>query len=196
MKRRPAGGREELPSVEWLRQQFDDTFAEPWAIAPKPQIRYLGVRCGLRSLVIEVAQLQAFHPRGEIVPLPTSLPQLLGLSSVEGKLYPCFSLAELLSWDAQPAKWLLLCRQAPVALAVDEVLGLCLVDAQSQNDLGDTSVDGAGGSESPGRRKLSMEGRGDSPITGRIQHEGTELSVLSIPVVLDLLRELIGEERI
>jgi purine-binding chemotaxis protein CheW len=192
----PAGDKEEPAAVERLRREFDDAFAEPWENARKPRIRYLGVRCSLRSLAIEVAQLQTFHARGDVVPLPTSLPELLGLSNVDGKLYPCFSLAELLNWNAQPAKWLLLCREAPVALAVDEVLGLCMVDAESQTALDHTWADGAGSAESPRRRRLSTEGRGGSPITGRIQHDGTELSVLSIPGVLDHLRELTGEERI
>ncbi|MDY7092336.1 MAG: chemotaxis protein CheW [Acidobacteriota bacterium] len=188
-----ADAREEPVAVERLRREFDDAFAEPWEDARRPQIRYLGVRCGQRWLAIDVSQLLTFHSRGEVVPLPTSLPQLLGLSSVEGKLYPCYSLAELLSLEARRAHWLLLCREAPVALAVEEVVGLFLVDAESEADLDEAAADSS--PDSPRRRKPAKEARGGSPITGRIQYEGQEFSVLSISAVLEDLRELIGEER-
>lgn len=207
MSRHGAETSPRLAAVERLRRDFDDAFTEPWDGIRKPQTRYLGVRCGQQRLAIDLSQLLTFHPRGDVVPLPTSLSQLLGLSSVDGKLYPCYSLAELLNWESRPVQWLLLCREAPVALAVEEVVGLFLVDAEAATDPDDSAAgdthggnsesDGAtGSSEAVYRRKRSMEGRGGSPITGRIQLEGQELSVLNISTVLEDLSELIGEERI
>ncbi|MGA2992403.1 MAG: chemotaxis protein CheW, partial [Candidatus Korobacteraceae bacterium] len=65
--------------------------------------------------------------RGTILPVPSRVPELLGITGVRGTVVPVFSLAALLGFssNATEPRWLMFCgaKQAPVAFAFDELEG-------------------------------------------------------------------------
>ncbi len=59
----------------------------------------------------------------KIVPVPSRVPELLGLTGIRGVVVPVFSLSRLLGFDSEhgQALWLVFCgeRQSPIALAFE-----------------------------------------------------------------------------
>lgn len=157
---------------ERLRREFDDGFAEPAETEPRGIKRLLHIALGPHEMVVTVDDLASLHELDEVVPLPTSRTELLGLVTIGGRVYPCFSLAALLDLELGEPSWLLLSRAAPVALAVDRVLGQFLVDTDSVH---------------------TSKGSEKSPYIGRVRHDEKELPLLDPGAILDHLRRLTGE---
>jgi purine-binding chemotaxis protein CheW len=107
-----------------MRRRFDESFAhalpEPAAkLEPMLAITVEGEPFALRAREISGLAVN----REKIVPVPSRVPELLGLTGIRGVVVPVFSLARLLGFEAErgPALWLIFCgeRQAPIALAFE-----------------------------------------------------------------------------
>jgi len=108
--------------VEEMRRLFDESFAlalPDQVTAPEPMLAITleGERFALRMLEIVGLALS----KEKIVPVPSRVPELLGLTGIRGVVVPVFSLARLLGFDSESgsALWLVFCgeRQSPIALA-------------------------------------------------------------------------------
>jgi purine-binding chemotaxis protein CheW len=111
-----------------MRRLFDESFslALPEELkAPEPMlaISLEGERFALR--LHEIVGLAA--SREKIVPVPSRVPELLGLTGIRGVVVPVFSLARLLGFDSEHGRalWLAFCgeRQSPIALAFEGMDG-------------------------------------------------------------------------
>lgn len=104
-----------------LRQAFDLSFAQ----APRTEVaqheRLLAIRMAGAPYAIRVAEIGGIYVDRRIMPLPTPLPQLLGVAGFRGQIAPVYDLASLCGYARAPStRWLVLMRSAePVALAFE-----------------------------------------------------------------------------
>ena len=107
-----------------MRRLFDESFA----VAPIEQITQLEPMLAItlegECFAIPISEISGLVVLTEkIVPVPSRVPEMLGLTGVRGIVVPVFSLAELLGFNSQreQAHWLVFCgeRQNPVALAFE-----------------------------------------------------------------------------
>jgi purine-binding chemotaxis protein CheW len=110
--------------IEEMRRLFDESFAA----APHEQVAglepMLAITMGSDHFAVPVREISGLATLTEkVVPVPSRVPELLGLTGVRGIVVPVFSLAELLGLKSQreQAHWLVFCgeRQSPIALAFD-----------------------------------------------------------------------------
>jgi len=108
-----------------MRRLFDASFAcsrPPHLTAPE---RMLAISVGGEAFAVRVTETSGLAAlEGEILPVPSDAPELLGLIGRRGAVVPVFSLAALLgcpSHDRDP-KWLLFCRgETPIGLAFERL---------------------------------------------------------------------------
>ena len=170
--KRPGTAGDLAVSAERLRLEFDYRFSRPADIERPASTRLLLLTLGETEAAIAVDHLASLHEVDTVVPLPTSLDELLGLVSLGGRVYPCFSLASLLDLEAGEPRWLLVLQRAPVVLAVDGLAGQFLVETDTI--------------------RADAAGHG-SPFIGRVRHGENDLKILDADAILDRLRQLTGE---
>lgn len=109
-----------------IRRGFDESFAValPEQLSkgePMLAITIEGEPFALRAQEISGVAVS----KEKIVPVPSRIPELLGLTGIRGVVVPVFSLARLLGFDSErsQAHWLVFCgeRQAPIALAFEAI---------------------------------------------------------------------------
>lgn len=110
-----------------LRAEFDEVFARAPAPGGAAPDKLLLVRAGAHPYALRLAQIGGLYAGRRIMPLPSALPALLGVSGFRGQIAPVYDLAALLGQAAAAApRWLLLVRCAqPLALAFDAFDGHC-----------------------------------------------------------------------
>jgi purine-binding chemotaxis protein CheW len=134
-----AGGR-----VERLRDEFDQSFAQPARSHDVEHVELLAVGAGGRPYALCLSQTAGLHPDRPVTPLPGPLPALLGLAGFAGTVVPVYDLAALLGHPAATRpRWLVLAAGTPpLALAFHELTGHVRVDADAI--IGETVKDGHG----------------------------------------------------
>lgn len=101
-----------------LRQAFDRVFAEPPAQAPAAFEDLLAVRIGHDRFAIRLQEAAGLYADRKIVPIPSSVAELLGIVSLRGQLTPIYDLGRLLGYPARAApRWFVLAR-GPIAIGL------------------------------------------------------------------------------
>jgi chemotaxis signal transduction protein len=103
-----------------LRRTFDETFAE----APQATTTYedlLVVRIGNDPFAVRLAETAGLHADRKIIPIPSPVPELLGIAALRGQITPIYALGALLGYRTSGApRWFVLARaQMAVGLAFD-----------------------------------------------------------------------------
>jgi len=154
-----------------LRREFDRSFAS----APITEIarleNMLAVRVGGDAYAIRVAEIGGMYADRRIVPLPSAMPSLLGMTGFRGQLAPVYDLAVLLGYPPRTAaRWLVLVRgRHSVALAFDTFEAQLVV---------------------PPERVVALSAAGNEPasrphVRGAVaQGDGSVRPVLDLPSVL------------
>jgi len=111
--------------VEELRRAFDRAFAEAPDARNEPTEDLLAIRVAGKAYAVRMAEISGLAVDRRIVPVPGSLPELVGLVGVSGRIRPVYDLGALLGAPAEePGRWLLfLGRADPVALAFSQLDG-------------------------------------------------------------------------
>jgi chemotaxis signal transduction protein len=114
--------------VEAWRKAFDRSFALPATLGSRAveKCRLLVVEVAGRRCAFDVATLGGLLSIPRIVPVPSPLPEFLGIVSARGVLTPVYSLAALLGWEHanEVTHKLILCPSPEnLALATGTVLG-------------------------------------------------------------------------
>jgi chemotaxis signal transduction protein len=107
-----------------LRESFDRAFAD----APRPPAQtldFLAVGIAGARFVIRLGDTAGLYADRVIVPLPTSVSELLGIASFRNVLAPVFDLRTILGYAVSVApRWLVLARAPqPIGLAFDSFDG-------------------------------------------------------------------------
>lgn len=131
-------------TLDTLRREFDGAFARAPSADAGVQQNLLAVRVGNEPFAIPVAQIDGLFADRRVVPLPTPLPELLGVASFRGRVAPVYDLAALLLGTRSRAtpRWLVLVRGGAVlGLAFDALEGQLSVPAESAGE--SVCLDGA-----------------------------------------------------
>lgn len=108
-----------------LRRAFDRSFAEPAIQPAQTVVRLISLEVAGRPLAIETGQIAGLAKVKRIVPLPSRIPELLGIAGIRGGVVPVFSLAALLEIESRGnPQWLALAKsETSMALAFDALTG-------------------------------------------------------------------------
>lgn len=116
-------GRERLADMQ---RSFDQSFARALVGEAESLERMIMIRLAGEPFLIRADQITGLVKAKRIVPLPSRIPELLGLAGIRGTLLPVFDLTAFFEPRARgstPA-WLALAgRDLPIALAFDEFEG-------------------------------------------------------------------------
>lgn len=109
-----------------LREEFDRSFARPFAPAQQRQNEILCFTAEGARFAAPSASLELLAKAGAIVPVPSRAPGLLGITVIRARLMPVYSLARLTGRAAQASNpfWIAVLRgPAPAAVAIDALEG-------------------------------------------------------------------------
>lgn len=118
-------------SLAEMRREFDSTFAAPPADLREDRESLITIRLAGEALAVRTAHVTGLAKLKRIVPVPSRMPALLGITAVRGALFPAYDLASLLGFPATGSEhsWILFAnRETPVGLAFDEFEGQVEVD--------------------------------------------------------------------
>lgn len=95
-------------SVVALRQAFDRSFSEAPATGDGAKERLLAIRIDGHRYALRLDEIAGLASRRKIVPIPSAMPQLLGLSGNRGTILPVYDLAALMGHEGRrtETRWL------------------------------------------------------------------------------------------
>lgn len=102
-----------------LRQQFDRSFAEPLAPSAPVTTDFIAIGLGPDILALRVSEIEALRADITLVPVPSPIPEFMGLAGLRGKLTPVYDLGVLLGYPPTTGRWLALVENRSVAFAFD-----------------------------------------------------------------------------
>jgi len=155
-----------------LRREFDRSFAATPSVETEDCEDLLAVRVAGEAYALRVRDVAGIERCRGIVPLPSRVPELLGLAGVRGGTLAVYDLAPLVGHAGvrEPIRWLALCGGAQVmALGLPQLEGWLRV---RRSELNRPAGEGASGA-----------------WFGEIVRSGSILrAVISIPSVLETLK--------
>ena len=116
----PGGPSRQALSAHQLRQDFDQSFAQPPPEAAAATEDYLAIRLGTDPHALRLAEIASLGLLVAPTRVPGPCPELMGLTGFRGSLVPVYDLRALLGYAA-PAlpRWRVVLAARPVALAFD-----------------------------------------------------------------------------
>jgi chemotaxis signal transduction protein len=110
--------------VAELRAAFDRSFSE----APSREVAaledLLDVRVGRTPYALRVAEMSGLFADVKITPMPTRVPELVGIAGFRGSILPVYDLRAMLGYTMdRNARWLAIAAAAPLGLLFDRFEG-------------------------------------------------------------------------
>lgn len=104
-----------------LRRHFDEAFAVPALSITEPLEDLLAIRVGSDPYALRLSEIAGLHVGVKIVPVPSPVPQLLGIVGIRGMMVPIYDLAALLRYPPEAnSRWFVLARAPqPVGFAFE-----------------------------------------------------------------------------
>jgi purine-binding chemotaxis protein CheW len=113
-------------AAEALRAAFDHSFSELRSRRLDDTDDVLRIGVAGEAYAVALAEIAGLYVRPLIVPVPSPLPEFVGVTALRSQIVPVYDVAGLLGHPRTtgPVRWLLLARASvPVAFAVDNVEG-------------------------------------------------------------------------
>jgi chemotaxis signal transduction protein len=96
-------------SAAAMRRAFDESFASPPASTQEEFEGLLAIRIGADPYAIRLSEVSGLMADPRIVPVPSPMPQLLGIVGRRGVMAPVYDLAAMLNYpSAASARWMIL----------------------------------------------------------------------------------------
>lgn len=106
--------------VTELRRAFDSSFAAAPQSDVTPLEDLLEITVGAALYVLRITEVSGLFADRTITPLPTTVPELLGIVGFRGSVLPVYDLAAMLGYPmATKPRWLAIAAGLPVGLAFD-----------------------------------------------------------------------------
>jgi chemotaxis signal transduction protein len=160
-----------------LRRDFDEAFAAPASPITEPLEDLLAIRVGSDLYALRLSEIAGLHVGVKIVPVPSPVPQLLGIVGIRGMLVPIYDLAALLRYPPEAnSRWFVLAR-AP------QPVGFAFETFESHLQVSQASLAGSNGE--------------DSGTAGTVQHmRGTVRAAGALRPIIHLasMLEMIGDK--
>jgi purine-binding chemotaxis protein CheW len=104
-----------------LRREFDRSFAEAPQLEAERTEDLLAIRVGGDPYALRLSEVAGLFADRRVTPLPSPLPELLGLAGFRGALVPVYDLGSLLGYHrAEAPRWLVsIAGGASAALAFE-----------------------------------------------------------------------------
>jgi purine-binding chemotaxis protein CheW len=104
-----------------LRRHFDEAFAAPASSIIEPLEDLLAIRVGSDPYALRLSEIAGLYVGVKIVPVPSPVPQLLGIVGIRGMMVPIYDLAALLRYPPEVnSRWFVLARPPqPVGFAFE-----------------------------------------------------------------------------
>jgi len=166
--------------VAELRSEFDRAFSLPPSSQVVEQIEnLLAIRVAGDPYAIRVQEISGLANNRKIVPLPSPIPELLGVANMRGGFLPVYNLEALLGYrpGADPPRWIALCASnEPVGLAFAEFEGYLRI---------------------PSIKICSAEQRyaAREPVKNVVRMADMVRTVVSIPYLVEIIRKLCDDKR-
>jgi chemotaxis signal transduction protein len=102
-----------------LRRHFDEGFAVAASPMTESLEGFLAIRVGSDPYALRLSEISGLYVSAKIVPVPSPVPQLLGIVGIRGMMAPIYDLAVLLRYPPESnSRWFVLSRAPqPVGLA-------------------------------------------------------------------------------
>lgn len=132
-----------IASLKELRQAFDADFARLPVPGAEPHVGLLAIRVRGDPYALRLEQMRSLQTCDRLVPVPSRVPELLGLAGLGGAVLPVFSLAALLGYglDGTEGRWLAVCGAGePIALAFEHLEGTLALAASELHPVEDQAM--------------------------------------------------------
>lgn len=110
-----------------LRSAFDRAYAlPPESVGSNPTENLLAIRLTGQPYAIRIGEIVGIASDRKVIPLPSAVPELIGLAGIRGAPVSVYSLAAMLNHnqDMHPGRWLVLCgNDESIGLAVSNFEG-------------------------------------------------------------------------
>jgi chemotaxis signal transduction protein len=108
-----------------LRRAFDAGFAQAPPSRPPAEEDLLAIRVAGDAYALPLGDIAGLFKDRRVIPIPSPLPELLGVTSLRGAIVPVYDLSALLGYPpGGSGRWLVLARApAPVGLTFDAFEG-------------------------------------------------------------------------
>jgi len=116
-----------MSRADELREAFDRGFAEAPAVAAGAGYELLRIELAGESYVVPLADVTSLHVDLRIVPVPATVPTLLGVIALRGAILAVYDLRALLGLaTARPPRWIVVAKA--IGFAFDGFAGHLRVD--------------------------------------------------------------------
>ena len=97
-------------TVDALRREFDRSFAAPAGVGAEDTLDLLALRVGGDPYAVRLADVTGLLVDRRLVPVPTNVPEFVGLIGLRGGVVPVWSLGALLGYgaDRETPRWMML----------------------------------------------------------------------------------------
>lgn len=106
-----------------LREEFDQSFQIAAGAGGVEQLDFLVLRIAGDLYALRLSEVASLQANRTVVPVPSVLPELLGIAGFRGTLTPVYDLGALLGYSPGDAlKWLVVAHwPTPIAFAFDRL---------------------------------------------------------------------------
>lgn len=114
-----------------MRQKFDQSFAEQPAAIVEHHEALIAIRVAGEAYAVRTAQITGLAKLKRIMPVPSLVPGLLGITALRGALFPAYDVAALLGLSAAGGEhtWIMFADgDMPVGLVFDQFEGQVEID--------------------------------------------------------------------
>jgi chemotaxis signal transduction protein len=107
-----------------LRQEFDQSFADPVLAGTAAQEDLLAIRLAAQEFALRLSEIAGLFADKKITAVPSANAALLGIAGFRGAIMPVYDLQSLLGLAAgRTSRWLAIAARAPVAFSFEAFVG-------------------------------------------------------------------------
>ena len=112
-----------------LRRAFDEAFAAPLAMAGGDTLDLIGIMLGGQPYALRTGEIDGLRLGVSVTPVPSLVPELMGIAGFRGRLLPVYDLSALLGYPPGNGRWCAFAGASPAGVAFGSFEAHFRVDA-------------------------------------------------------------------